>query len=451
MKILHVSHGCLPEMSGGIETYLDAVVRAQHRRGDQVEILAGSHELRPETVIETGALPGLPDVPVHRLYRDDLYFDLWSKAYHAGAALAFDALLERSRPDVIHVHQWIRLTHDLVAIAARRGIPAVVTTHDVYTSCPRCFRVKPPDDSSCAARLSTDNCVPCVPRFGHETEREVAFGVDLYRDQMRAELGMAAKVLVASEATRDLITGTTEIPAEWFETMPLPYEPRFAGSPRAEPASDAPVRFAYWGVLTHRKGAHVLAAAFAQLCREGLSRPAELHLFGGVDTETLDAELTEITRGCPVTRHGRYEYDELAAAGLHVGVFPMLCFETWGFVLDECYELGMPCITTHNGALSQRAGDAALRVPQGDVAALRDAMRSLVDDPAAIPRLRAAIPAPSPTEAEHVERLAGIYSDAVASGPGDRAEPVGAARRARWLELQRESALGRIIPPEGPK
>ena len=38
----------------------------------------------------------------------------------------------RERPDVLHVHQWIRLTSNLLEIADELGIPAVVTLHDLY-------------------------------------------------------------------------------------------------------------------------------------------------------------------------------------------------------------------------------------------------------------------------------------------------------------------------------
>lgn len=448
MKVLHISHGCLPDMSGGVESYLDAIIAEQRQRGDDVHLLAGSHDLRPETVIEAQQIDG---ATVHRLFRSDLYFDLYAKSYHAAADVAIEAFLRELRPDVVHVHQWIRLTSNLVEIAARLGIPAVVTAHDVYTSCPRAFRVRR-DGEACYDALSTTNCADCVPKFGHETREELEFGIELFRDQYASELALAAAVLVSDPATSELIASTTNIPVDRFETLPLPYGPRFAGVPRAEPslADGEPFRFAYWGVLTYRKGAQLMTQAFAELCRRGLPRPAELHLFGGIDTRELERELHDAADGLPVVFHGRYEYEELAAAGIHMGIFPMLCFETWGFVLDECFELGLPCITTENGALARRAGDAALRVPQHDVGALRDAMAEVLAKPDSYERLRRSIPKLPPSTAEHADMLTAVYRRAIEAGPSDAA-PIAATRRARLVELQRESALGRVIPPEGPR
>lgn len=447
MRVLHISHGCLPEMSGGVESYLQELIAEQRRHGDDVHLLAGSHDLRPETVIEKQEIDG---ASVLRLYRSDLYFDLWARSYHAPAEQAIEALLRELAPDVVHVHQWIRLTSNLVEIAARLGIPAVVTAHDVYTSCPRAFRVRR-DGEACYRPLSVESCLDCVPKFGHETEAELAFGIEMFRDQYASELGLAATVLVSDPATSELIAGTTGIEKARFETLPLPYGRRFTGIATANsaPAAREPFRFAYWGVLTHRKGAQFMVRAFADLCRQGLPRPAELHLFGGIDTRELEDELHRTADGLPVVFHGRYEYAQLAGAGIHMGIFPMLCFETWGFVLDECFELGIPCITTENGALARRAGDAAIRVPPKDEAALRDAMASVLADPARYASLRASVPGLPPSVERHAAALRELYERSIGVGPrdADRIEP---ARRAHWIELQRESAIGRVIPPEGP-
>ncbi|MCA8941507.1 MAG: glycosyltransferase, partial [Planctomycetes bacterium] len=440
MRILHISHGCLPEMSGGVESYLQELIAEQRRVGDEIHLLAGSHDLRPATVIEPQEIAG---ETVHRLYRSDLYFDLWARSYHAAADREIEAFLRELAPDVVHVHQWIRMTSNLVEIAARLGIPAVVTAHDVYTSCPRAFRVRR-DGEACYRRLSVESCLDCVPKFGHETDTELAFGIELFRDQYRNELERAAAVLVSDPATSDLLAETTDIEPDRFETLPLPYGRRFADLDvvPSSPTGDEPFRFAYWGVLTYRKGAQFMVRAFADLCRRGLPRPAELHLFGGIDTHELEADLHATADGLPVVFHGRYEYSQLASAGIHMGIFPMLCFETWGFVLDECFELGIPCITTENGALARRAGEAAIRVPPKDERALRDAMASVLADARRHAALSAQIPELPPTTDRHAAALRTVYERSVERGPRDVAR-IPAARRAEWIELQRESAIGR--------
>jgi glycosyltransferase involved in cell wall biosynthesis len=194
----------------------------------------------------------------------------------------------------------------------------------------------------------------------------------------------------------------------------------------------------------------VLVRAFRSSCEQGLGARAELHLFGRVDIPALDAELKGLAAGLPVTFHGRFEHEELARARLHCAVFPMVCFETYGFVLDEAFELGLPAIVTDIGAIPVRGGDAVLRVPPRDADALAAAMRRVVEEPAVLARLRAAVGPVGLSTQEHVRRLDQAYARARAAGRPATAWAVPASRRAELLLLQRESAQARVCPEGGP-
>jgi dTDP-glucose 4,6-dehydratase len=74
----------------------------------------------------------------------------------------------------------------------------------------------------------------------------------------------------------------------------------------------------------------------------------------------------------------------------HCGVFPSTCIETYGIVLDECFELGLPCIVSDLGALPLRAGAAGLVTAAGDAASLATALQRLCSEPALWPQLAAA-------------------------------------------------------------
>lgn len=450
MKVLHCAHGFAPENAGGVESYVARLLAQQRASGHEVLLLCGSHHPWPEPGIERLEVQGCD---VRRLHRDDLFFDLYSKHHHPGVERLFDELLAQERPDLIHVHHWIRLTGNLVEVAARHGIPAVVTLHDLYTSCPRCFRVTR-EGANCDLAMSLEACGTCAPRFGHESEREVQAAIALFHDQFQTELRMAARVVVATEATRDLVGASLQLEPERFDVLPLAYEPRFAGLERSallEPLDGEPLRFGYWGNLTYRKGAQLLARAFRSVMQDDPPRAAELHLFGQVDTEELDRELRETCADLPVVFHGRYEYEALAACGLHMAVFPMLCFETYGFVLDECFELGLPCIVTDLGAMASRAGAAALRVPPGDEAAMAGALRRVLAESRLLGELREAIRPSSLSAQEHGARLLSLYEGARREGVPAGVEPVEARRRLELLLLQRESAHGRVLPPGGPQ
>jgi glycosyltransferase involved in cell wall biosynthesis len=443
MDVLHLCHQLAPETRGGVESYVQDLIGAQHALGREVAVLTGSHQPWPEVGLETLSLGS---VPVYRLHRDDLFFDLYSKAWHPGVEALLDEFLVQHRPKVVHVHQWIRLTTNLVEIVQRRGIPAVVTLHDYYASCPRAFRLRP-DGEVCLRSVGAMACRDCVPRYGHEGAAELDAGLELFAAQNRAELQQADAVLVGVAATADLIAATLAVPRELFQVLPLGYRRRFPGqAPLPAPAAGAPLRFAFWGGVAEHKGVRVLVEAFARLGRERPTRALELHVLGGFATPDFERELRAAAAGLPVTFHGRFETEMLRTLQPAVGVFPSTCLETFGIVLDECFELGLPCVVSARGALGARAGRGGLVVDPGSAAALAAALGRFVDEPALWAELRAQLPALPPDLDQHVVALDGVYAAAAARRRAAGAPPPGVTdrQRAAVLRLQREGALARL-------
>jgi glycosyltransferase involved in cell wall biosynthesis len=447
MDILHICHQFAPETRGGVEFYVKDLIGAQRAAGRDIEVLTGSHQLWPEIGIEQIEVGG---VRVHRLHRDDLFFDLYSKAWHPGIEAMIEAFLRTHRPRVVHVHQWIRLAPNLVEVAQRCGIPAVVTLHDYYASCPRAFRQKR-DGSPCFDPLGATTCLRCVPRYGYEPDAETAATIEMFRAQSVAELTMADAVLVTVSSTAALIAESLGLPRERFEIMSLGYERRFPGlPPLAPPAAGAPLRFSFWGGVAAHKGIRVLVDAVRALVAVPGLRPFVVHVLGGFETPQFEAELRRSGAGLPITFHGPFQTADLRAVAPAVGVFPSTCLETFGIVLDECFELGLPCIVSDLGALAARAGGGGLVVRAGDAAALAAAMRRFLAEPGLWGELRARLPALPPDLAAHVRAMDLVYDRAVheraAAGPPTGGIPL--AERIRLLHRQRESALGQLPPPQ---
>jgi glycosyltransferase involved in cell wall biosynthesis len=446
MDVLHVLHQFPPETRGGSESYVRELALRQRARGLDAQVLTGSLQAWPEVGVETLDVDG---IPVHRLHRDDLYFDHHVKAWHPGVARAFDELLARARPLLVHLHHWVRLSCDLVATAHARGVPVVVTLHDFYTSCPRAFRARK-DDPACTRSVGGGSCWDCVPKYGHESRGELELGVELFAAGYRRELALAHTVLVSVASTADLLAQTTGMPRGRYRVESFGYQPRFPGAPPLPaPRLGEPFRFAFWGGVGRHKGVHVLIDALRRARAAGAD--AVLHVLGGCETPQYEAELRAAAAGLPVTFHGPFAHEQVRAAAPHCGVFPSTCIETFGFVLDECFELGLPCIVSDLGALPVRAGAAGLVVKAGDTAALAAAMQRLCAEPRLWGELRARIPPPSPGLDQHVDALDEIYRNArLSPAPAPCAPEVPLAQRLRFLMVQRDSALTRLIPPGGP-
>ena len=445
MDVLHVIHQFPPETQGGSESYALSLAKLQRAAGLDAQVFTGTMAGADRVKVDSYEHEG---IPVRRIHRDDTYFDLHAKAWHPLVSSAFAKVLAETKPRLIHVHQWVRLSNDLVATAHEQGIPAVVQLHDMYTSCPRAFRARK-DDPACTRELMGRNCWDCVPKHGHETPNELETGVDMFATSLRRELALAHTVLVAVPAIADILARLTPMPRDRYRTLTLGYEPRFASLGKLRgPADGERFRFAYWGGVGRHKGVHVLLQAMARLHATGL--PCELHVLGGFESEAYEHELRALAQGLPVTFHGRFTAEQLHAVRPHCGVFPSMCIETFGFVLDECFELGLPCVTSDIGALAARSLGAGLQATAGNPDSLADAMRRMASEVGLYQQLVAGIPAPSPTMAEHSRQIADVYRDVHATpAPAPCSPAVSLEERLRFLIHQRDSALLQLLPRDG--
>lgn len=158
-------------------------------------------------------------------------------------------------------------------------------------------------------------------------------------------------------------------------------------APPADARADLPEPYVlYAGTVSRRKGALVVAEAMGPVLEE---RP-DLHLvFAG--RSTLDAgeiharagrERVHVTGALP---RGRV----LAAMrGAAAFAFPSP-IESYGLVVDEALLAGAPVVTLDHPLFRRRIrhGETGLLVPEGDPAALREALRALLEDPEAARRL----------------------------------------------------------------
>ena len=437
LRILHVVHGFPPESRGGTEAYVEALCRALLAMGKDPWLLHGSFEPRPRVCLE--ARNDLP-FSTYRLHRADTYSDYWDRAHCPRSSALIEQFLEENRPDLVHVHQGIRLSDDIVELAENLGIPAVLSIHDLSPSCPACFRLRP-DDAHCEREVSFTSCSDCVPCRGHESEEEIELGLAVFRENAQVQLRRARAVLVATQATAALVLhglGLAESDCA-LEFLPLAHERRFGDGRRAR-APGGVLRVGFWGLMTRRKGVDYLLQALRLLKGQSTNFPLiEIELFGGIDTDTLRKELEQLAKGLPVRFHGRYEYSQIADAGLDLAIFPSTCFETYGLVLDEAFELGIPAIVTDVGAFRERVGGGGFLVPPADPKALAQLLQDLLDHPARIQEAKAQLPQPGPVPLVHAQRVMEIYKK-VLSHPRPKVQGVSLEKRLTLSYLRAVNA-----------
>lgn len=426
MKICLVLHGYPPELVGGTESAAQALARGLVSRGHEVLVVAGSIDHGP--VMRISEEVQADGVRVVRLHRADLYFDHWQKSYSSEVSEAFAALLAKERPDLVHVHHWIRLSRDLVATAAEAGIVAVATLHDYWSTCLVTFRVRPDTHEACEATLAPDPCLSCAalvpPRTPWVERVDQAMALAEHRGDLARELELARAVIAPTAAHARAVSGFLGLDVQALRVRVVPHGRDLPLSPRQpdEEAAGDKLVLASWGNLHPLKGFDLVLGALASLDDPSGVR---LHVAGREVLDDHTARLRELADGLDVVFHGAFDVADLAAhpaGGAHVMVSGTRARESWGLVLDEACGLGMPMILPRSGAYAERLSEGAgcLFYEPGDAGSLARCVQRLLDEPELLAQLRRDLPPIAklaPSSSDHVEAVLGVYEEALAQGP----------------------------------
>ncbi len=413
MRILQVNHGFPPEGIGGTECYVETITRGLHGRGHSLHAFVGSIAVHGRSGFDVEVRRHSDrEIEVCCVHRGDLFFDRWDKAYHREIEDLFRSYLASRRPDVIHLHQWMRLTSNLCAIAAELGIPAVVTLHEFHATCPRLFRTRP-DLSLCDAEISLQNCGDCAERWPFQSDAVVARALSEYDAAFRHELHCARRILAPSRSHAASLTSLLGYAPGRIEALPLGRHTDLAPAPRSESQK---LQFVYFSQLYPHKGARLLLEAYREMqWRERV----ELQIFGGEAVPEFAAELRGLAEGLDVTFHGSYQVQDLEAVPMDLVILPTLVPESWCFILDEAACLRVPVLAADVGAIPERATAFVRLFKRGDVGSLREEMDRIAEAPDRLDDMRRAEPIRSHAMGEHLDSLEGIYRDLVGSGARD--------------------------------
>ena len=321
---------------GGMQNHAACLTRALDRRGARQAVLTSRPPGAP-AVERLGAHAqvhrfGVP-VPVAR--------QGWGAgALKAGLRLGADA-------DLVHAH----LGEDLAvlpvahAVAARHGLPVVVTVH---TSLRHTFVADGP-----RSRL--------LKATGGRIE---AWGT-----------GRAAGVIALTRRLAQRV-GHDRVDVIPSGVVPADFDPAVA-----DPLAGIPhPRVLFVGRLARQKGVRVLAEAATLLRTCG----AQLVVAGdGPDRAAFEATVRAAGAQDHVHVLGFRPHDQVPALLAHADVFVLpSIYEELGSVLLEAMQAGLPIVASRTGGVPETLGDAALLVPPGDAAALAGAVDGLLADPA---------------------------------------------------------------------
>lgn len=387
MKRLVLSPHDPAEFLGGTERVVQAMVAARLRRGEEIALFCGTERFEGDGLTEQRAEPGLSVIRIVRGARETGEIFLRPRVRRE-----LERVIDAVNPDIVEWHHGATLSLDLVQAAAARGAKVIMFLHDLWTSCPRFFRMAP-GGLACPTGGDRDACVPCV-NLDLPWERSRLVGwVQAFAECAREELRAASLRIAPSQSHARALESYFPDVALDLKAVPHGLLDTEISVPPARPEAQEAglLRIAHFGNLVPEKGLEDLANGLAQL-----AQPARVavELWGA---ELAPGFVSKLQAVCPMVRwkwHGPYSsYRAICAdvAQCDIAAFPSRAPESYGLVVDEAMAARLPVLVSNRGAMPERIGKAGVVLPAERASPWREIVQSLLDHPARLAALRAAV------------------------------------------------------------
>ena len=356
---------------GGAEAYMEDVSELLTAAGHEVHFFGmahpeNTHLEHAEHLPSEVELDPLPPGAVVRA-RTALRI-MWSREAQA----SMDAVLDKVRPDLVHLHNiYHQLSPSILRPVRRRGIPAVMTLHDYKLACPTYQFL----DKGTV-------CMACVTGGFRQAARRRCKDGSFTQSALLATETAVHRRLDAYGAVRVFLCPSTFLLGKMQESGVYParlhHLPNFASDPAGGPGDrtpDGPVVLA--ARLAHEKGVEVLVRA-AALLRPGTS---VVIVGDGPQRGELEALAAEVAPGR--VRFLGHQPKSLVSdlmRSASVVVCPSTWHENQPMTIIEAFAAGRPVVGSDLGGISElvRDGVEGRLVAPGDPGALASAVDSLV-------------------------------------------------------------------------
>jgi glycosyltransferase involved in cell wall biosynthesis len=222
---------------------------------------------------------------------------------------------------------------------------------------------------------------------------------DALRASERTALTAAKRVVVTSAATAKLVASDYGVPAGRIIVARPGSDPAPSAQVNRDSNRDGVVRLLSVGAVVPRKGFDVLIPALATLgdLRWKLTIAGD-RTRDGACAARLDADIARQGLGNRVEVLGAVSPQDLTALYAQADVFVLASrFEGYGMAYAEALAHGLPIVGSEAGAIPDTVPpEAALLVDPGDVPALAQALRRVIDDAGLRQRMACAARASAP-------------------------------------------------------
>jgi glycosyltransferase involved in cell wall biosynthesis len=433
-RILFITPGYPPHSTGGVARHVQSLATALREKFAVSIVSRDAPSDMPEETANLFRLPPSPD----RGSVDGLVA-LRDPAFERSLL----EIVDKVRPDLVHVHHWLYLSNYLVQLLRARDLPVVVTLHDHFAICAGNHLIDS-RGASCAGPKAGLACAECLPppgaAFAGENSgqrllrriRRLISGVAVLPAYLKSasarlfcsrlenihqELLSADAIIGPSRHLKEAIASVWPDLEEKISVLSHGIETGWRESVHRTPSDK--IRFSYTGVLAPHKGIDLLLQAYASLDRN----KSALTIYGGSDDAAYLRRIEGLAADCGAVLAGKYSASDLPAIyrDTDIAIAPSICLESAGLTVLEAFVGGAPVIAANTGGLAEAVvdGKTGLLFQRGDVSDLAKKMNRFIREPQLLGELRKNLSLPKSIE-QYAAELAEVYESARAQSDAER-------------------------------
>ena len=376
MKICIINFFYYPYEAGGAAVAVRILVEALKKRGHEVFVITTGPKT-PKSFSEEIQY----GIKVYRFYP----FGTWISNYTGRVSnmgriftfllnfwnphtyLTLKKILEKEKPDIVHVHEVPYLSLSVYSAAKSLKLPIVSTIHSVILLYPH-------------------NNLPYLDKIA---DIKYPFLNDNYKVyEMISALYRNINKIIINSATPDVTIFLTSAIKEiylkynFFKSSKNIVFPNILEIDKTEPKKENTNKktfdIIYAGGLTKKKGGHTLIKAFGKIHDEY----ARLHIFGSGEYKAYFKKLAEGDKR--VIFYGTLPNDEIQKFYeiADVAVVPSECFENFSVAIIESFRAGVPVIGSNVGGNPELIKDGynGFLFEPGNVEELRNILEKAINN-----------------------------------------------------------------------
>lgn len=447
MKVLQVIHGFLPYNTAGTEVHTYNLSTELSKRNNVSIFHRVSDFETKEYTLGKHRIDTLEVFVINNTFRN---YDSFEMTYQNNAiAEKFREVLDRIKPDVVHIQHLLYLSTLIVEEAAKRNIPIVFTLHDYWLICPQgqllknnillCENNKNPQCAECVRyqlciKKNIFNIYYFLSKWMPDSFIQAAkkaylsFGQSTFltKNKMHELLDKRAAHMRRIASKIDCFIAPSQfIKRKFIESgIPehkivfLPLGLKIDDFKKNNKSPNLKLRLGFIGNLLPAKGVHILIKALNTIKKDSV----ELKIFGEAKSykSILENYLKYIKSIARQNRNikfmGGFNHRQITEIfnEIDVLIVPSIWFENSPLVILEAFATKTPVIGANIGGIPEfiKDGVNGLLFNAGDPLDLVRKIEYLLENPAVFDKFKKNIPEVKTIE-ENAEEIEGIYANLV--------------------------------------